>query len=138
MLDIQPKNILLGILDSSVFTRFENDERSDPFPRKVTSSRTIYTSRPMRLTKGVPRLSDFSEARFHSPTNTDLVMPNVYRAPEVILDMPWSYEIDLWGFAMTVRLSRPFCISSPNKSVNLIKKAGLGPPPPLPSLLTSR
>lgn len=28
-------------------------------------------------------------------------MPDVYRAPEVALDMPWSYPIDLWGFAMT-------------------------------------
>lgn len=56
----------------------------------------------MRLTKGIPRLSDFSEARFHSSTNADFAMPNPYRAPEVILNMSWSYEIDLWGFAMTV------------------------------------
>ena len=76
-------------------------------PRKVLPARTLYVSRPMPLTKGAPSLSDLSEARFDSPENRDLVMPDVYRAPEVILGMPWSYSIDLWGFAMMVRLSFP-------------------------------
>lgn len=110
--DIQPRNILLGASDDCAFARFERDERENPMPRKETSSRTIYVSRPMPLTFGVPRLSDLSEARFYSPDNTDLVMPDPYRAPEVILGMPWSYSIDLWGFAMTVsklRLKRRRC-----------------------------
>ena len=64
----------------------------------------IYLSRPLPTTKGMgaPSLSDLSEARFDSPQNTDLIMPDVCRAPEVLLDMPWSYPIDPWGFAMTV------------------------------------
>lgn len=72
-------------------------------PRKELPSRTIYVSRPMPLTKGAPLLCDMSEARFDHPNNVDLVMPDVYRAPGVVLGMPWSYPIDLWGFAMTVR-----------------------------------
>lgn len=103
MLDIQPKNILLGALDSSAFARFERDEQEHPMPWKETLSGTVYISRPMPLTKGAPSLCDLSEARFGNTQNVDLVMPDVYRAPEVVLGMPWSYSIDLWGFAMTVR-----------------------------------
>lgn len=72
-------------------------------PCKETPSRTVYVSRQMPLTKGAPSLCDLSEARFGNIPNVDLVMPDVYRAPEVILGMPWSYSIDVWGFAMTVR-----------------------------------
>lgn len=102
--DIQPKNILLGVLDDSAFARFEKDEREYPMPRKELLSRTVYMSRPMPLTKGAPLLCDLSEARFGDAQNTDLVMPDVYRAPEVLLDMPWSYPVDIWSFAMTVRI----------------------------------
>lgn len=56
----------------------------------------------MALTKGPPSLSDLSEARSGESDNTDLIMPAVYRAPEVLLGMPWSYPVDIWGFAMTV------------------------------------
>lgn len=103
--DIQPKNILLGILDNSAFARFERDEKDASFPRKQLPNRTVYLSRPMPLTKGEPSLCDLSEARFGNGLNTDLVMPSVYRAPEVVLGMQWSYPIDFWAFAMTVSLA---------------------------------
>ncbi|KAM3421860.1 hypothetical protein BST61_g2237 [Cercospora zeina] len=100
--DIQPKNILLGTLDDSAFTRFERDEREKPLPRKELSDRTIYVSHPMPLTKGPPLLCDLSEARFAEAQSNDLIMPDLYRAPEVILGMHWSYPVDLWGFAMSL------------------------------------
>lgn len=61
----------------------------------------------MPLTKGAPLLCDLSEARFGTSPNVDLVMRDVYRAPEVVLGMPWSSSIDLWGFAMTVCVIHP-------------------------------
>lgn len=100
--DIQPLNILRGVLDDSAFTRFEQAELQNPLPRKESPSHTVYLSRPMPFTKGEPLLCDLSEARFDDPRNDDLIMPDVYRAPEVLLGMPWSYPIDVWGFAMTV------------------------------------
>ena len=102
-LDIQPKNVMLGTLDNAAFERFEQDEREHPLPRMETPSRTVYVSRPMPLTKGAPLLCDLCEARFAEGQNTDLIMPDVYRAPEVILGLPWSFAVDVWGFAMTVR-----------------------------------
>jgi serine/threonine-protein kinase SRPK3 len=101
-INIQPGNILLGVRDDSAFVRLEHDELQDPTPRKELASHTVYLSRLMPLTKGGSLLCDFSEARFEFPQNVDLVMPDVYRAPEVMLGLPWSYPIDLWGFAMTV------------------------------------
>lgn len=62
----------------------------------------------MPLTKGAPSLCDLGEARFDHPSNIGLVMPDLYRAPEAVLEIRWSYSIDLWGFAMTVRLLSVF------------------------------
>jgi hypothetical protein len=56
----------------------------------------------MPLTKGLPLLSDLSEARFGDQDNIDLAMPDVYRAPENVLGTSWSYPVDIWNFAMVV------------------------------------
>lgn len=99
--DLQPNN-LLGIHDNSILAEFEQEEKRNSSPRKELEDRTIYVSRPMPLAKGLPSLSDFSEARFGDVEQTGRVMPDVYGAPEVILGMPWSYPIDVWAFAMAV------------------------------------
>ncbi|KAK3074287.1 hypothetical protein LTR53_003398 [Teratosphaeriaceae sp. CCFEE 6253] len=116
----------------------EEDERLHPLPRKELPTHTVYTSRPMRITHGEAKLSDFSEARFDDPGNVDLVMPDVYRAPQVILQMPWSYPIDLWGFAMTLwDLFEPKRLFSPQGEDGRYSEAHhlaqmisiIGPPP---------
>lgn len=30
-------------------------------------------------------------------------MPDIYRAPEVILNMTWDYKVDIWNVGMVVR-----------------------------------
>lgn len=30
-------------------------------------------------------------------------MPDIYRAPEVILNMNWDYKVDIWNVGMVVR-----------------------------------
>lgn len=96
--------MLLGIHDDSVLAKFEQFEKENPCPRKELDGYTIYLSRPMLLTKGEPAITDLSEARYGDSKHTDWIMPNVYRAPEVILGLPWSYPVDIWGFAMVVSL----------------------------------
>ncbi|KAI9823354.1 MAG: hypothetical protein M1819_001362 [Sarea resinae] len=93
--DLQPNNMLMGIDDPSIFAKFEQYEAESPVPRKELDGRIIYMSRPMPLSKGLPLLSDLSEARFGGSEHIDLIMPDVYRAPEVILGMPWSYPVDI-------------------------------------------
>ncbi len=107
-LDLQPNNILLGVHDNSVFATFEKCEAEDPVPRKELDDRTIYLSRSIPLTNGLPSLSDMSEARFSDSEHTDLIMPDVYRAPEVILGMPWGYPVDIWSVAMVVSSIFPY------------------------------
>ena len=96
----------MGIDDESVLSKFEEDETKDPFPRKELSDRTIYMSRPMRFSRGLPAITDLSEARLGSVEHVDDIMPDVYRAPEVILGMPWSYPVDIWALGMVVSLKR--------------------------------
>ncbi|KAI5251000.1 protein kinase [Aureobasidium subglaciale] len=100
--DLQPNNVLIGIEDSSVFDKFAEMAITNPAPRKELSDRIVYISQPMPLTKGLPSLTDLSEARFGNSLHTGLIMPNVYRAPEVILEMEWSYPVDIWSFGMTL------------------------------------
>jgi serine/threonine-protein kinase SRPK3 len=99
--DIQPKNMLMGVHDRSAFEKYTARTKNFPMPRKELEDRTIYILQPMPLTKGLPFLTDFSEARFGDSKHTGVIMPNVYRAPEVILDMEWSYPVDVWGLGMT-------------------------------------
>ncbi|KAI7549012.1 kinase-like protein [Hortaea werneckii] len=130
--------MLLGIHDYSVLAKFERYEIENPCPRKELDDRTIYLSRPMPLSKGEPCITDLSEGRFGGQVHTDRVMPNVYRAPEVILGLPWGYEVDVWGFAMVLwDLFQPKRLFNPQDSEGQYSETHhlaqmislLGPPP---------
>ncbi|KAI1157405.1 kinase-like domain-containing protein [Nemania serpens] len=97
--DIKADNIMFGIEDRSVSSDFEKKELSDPSPRKVLEDRTIYTSRELSMPKkvGAPILCDFGSAVCGDEEHREDVQPNVYRAPEVILEAPWTYKIDIWN-----------------------------------------
>ncbi|KAB8275936.1 kinase-like domain-containing protein [Aspergillus minisclerotigenes] len=92
---------MLNVEDESILVDFENAEMSDPSPRKIVGNRTIYCSRKLKTPKNHDRpvLADFGEARFGSDTGTycDDVQPFIYRAPEVLLRLPWNEKIDIWN-----------------------------------------
>ncbi|KAG8160821.1 hypothetical protein KVR01_009085 [Diaporthe batatas] len=54
------------------------------------------------LTNGQLVLSDLGSARFGQETFTGDVMPDVYRAPEIILGMEWSSKVDLWSVGLMI------------------------------------
>ncbi|KAI9147615.1 serine threonine protein kinase, CMGC group [Paramyrothecium foliicola] len=97
--DIKADNIMLGIDDDSVFQAFEEQELQNPSPRKVIDWREIYQSRELQMPKnwGAPVLCDFGSAVPGNRPRSEDVQPDIYRAPEVILEAPWSYEIDIWN-----------------------------------------
>ncbi|PWY75346.1 kinase-like protein [Aspergillus sclerotioniger CBS 115572] len=98
--DIQEKNIMMAIEDPSILTDFEEQEKSHPSPRKILDDdRMIYASRKLKKTKqhGRPTLCDFGQARFGSHTYSDDIQPWVYRAPEVVLRLPWNEKVDVWN-----------------------------------------
>ncbi|KAF4434726.1 CMGC SRPK kinase [Fusarium acutatum] len=69
--------------------------------KKVSKCRTFYLSRLMRPRPGPILLSDFGEARIGLGPHTDDIMPIPYRAPEVIMSMPWNQSVDIWSVGLT-------------------------------------
>ncbi|KAJ5558026.1 kinase-like domain-containing protein [Penicillium sp. DV-2018c] len=98
--DIQLKNLLLPGPETSYLARFEQAEVTDPTPRKMLKDRTIYKSLGFLPRGGLPVLADFGEARVGDKEHNDDIMPNAYRAPEVILRSSWGYKVDIWNVAM--------------------------------------
>lgn len=52
-----------------------------------------------------PVLCDFGGVRFGKKTYTDYIQPYVYRAPEIRLDIPWTYSVDIWNVGVMVSVS---------------------------------
>lgn len=103
-LDVHPGNLLLGAEDNSLFKKLEENEQSSPVPRKEMDDRTIYFSRLMRPQAGPLLLSDFGEARLGPGPHAGDIMPIMYRAPETLLYIQWSYPVDIWSVGLTVRI----------------------------------
>lgn len=105
--DLQTRNIHLRIEEDSILKEFEAAELRTPSPRKVDGDHVIYESRGLKRPKrfGPPVLCDFGEARFGEKTYTDDIQPYVYRAPENILDIPWTYSVDIWNVGVMVSVS---------------------------------
>ncbi|WAO89789.1 Protein kinase domain-containing protein [Fusarium falciforme] len=51
----------------------------------------------MPNTWGAPVLCDFGSAVTGDIEHTEDIQPDIYRAPEVILEAPWPYEVDIWN-----------------------------------------
>ncbi|KIW13716.1 hypothetical protein PV08_08907 [Exophiala spinifera] len=102
--DIKASNIMLGLDDPSVLQAFEQAEMTNPSARNIYPDRTIYQSRPIDRPKaiGLPVLSDFGLARFEWGTGEDDIQPEIYTAPEVLLDMDWSYSVDIWNIGTMI------------------------------------
>ncbi|KAH7049463.1 kinase-like domain-containing protein [Macrophomina phaseolina] len=103
--DIKEANMLLRA-DESVLRAFEQEELEEPCPRKQLDGRTIYLSRGLNTPKdfGAPVLCDLGSAvpLDDGAEHREDIQPNVYRAPEVILDIPWTYSVDIWNVGCMV------------------------------------
>ncbi|GLA40016.1 hypothetical protein AnigIFM63309_007621 [Aspergillus niger] len=87
--------------DPKNFSGLEDSEIEEPSPRKVLGpERTIYTSHIVVPRNGLPLPSDFGEARFSEEEHDEDIMPNLYRAPEVVLKMKWDNKVDVWSSAL--------------------------------------
>ncbi|KAJ5884361.1 hypothetical protein N7504_011933 [Penicillium tannophilum] len=102
--DIKADNIMFGIADDSVFRDFEEAELQDPCPRKELDGRTIYTSCELRMPKqlGAPILCDLGSAVLGGEEHLEDIQPDIYRAPEVILEVPWTYSVDIWNVGCVI------------------------------------
>ncbi|MCJ1400130.1 hypothetical protein MMC11_003334 [Xylographa trunciseda] len=102
--DIQGGNIMMSIIDQSTLKTFEDEEWAEPSARKIDGDRIIYTSRALDIPDdpGVFVLCDFGDARFGAAEYSGEVMPDLYRAPELVLRIPWNEKIDIWSVGMLI------------------------------------
>ncbi|KAI9708794.1 MAG: hypothetical protein M1820_003749 [Bogoriella megaspora] len=102
--DISARNVLVEIADHSIITAFIKAEQNHPSSRKVVNWYTIYASRGFDLPKcfGEPVLSDFGSAVSGDIGYDKYVQPDVYRSPEVCLQVTWSYSIDIWNVGVLI------------------------------------
>ncbi|KAI0834278.1 kinase domain protein [Hypoxylon sp. FL0890] len=102
--DIKADNILHEIADESILEAFVKAELETPTPRKITGENIIYLSRQFDLPKvfGKVLLSDFGAAVPGDEKRNHDAQPNVYRSPEVMLKIEWSYPVDIWNVGVMI------------------------------------
>ena len=106
--DIKADNIMFGIGPAdAAFTAFEQEEVQTPSPRKEVDGRFIYLTRelPMPQDLANPVLCDFGSAvpLDDGREHREDIQPDVYRAPEVIIEAPWTQSVDIWNVGCMVR-----------------------------------
>jgi serine/threonine protein kinase len=103
--DIKEENILLGLVDSSIVGQLDTKEIAASSLYKSVDGYNLYRSAnfgiPTRF--GRPILCDFSLARNGQVEHCHDIQPDPYRAPEVILEMPWGYAVDIWNVGVMVQ-----------------------------------
>ena len=108
MTDLKLSNIMLRVEDQSIFADYEKAETHSPSDRKlINGERTIYASRafrrPWENAYGLPVLCDFGEARIGVPQAYTEIQPEIYKAPEILMQFEWSHSTDIWNAACLVR-----------------------------------
>jgi serine/threonine-protein kinase SRPK3 len=88
------------------FQALEDLESSDPSIPIETESGPVYKCRhAMAEITSKPILTDYGQMRLIDSDNDDWYMPDLYRAPEILLGLPWSHQVDIWSVGlMTLEL----------------------------------
>ncbi|KAJ5953482.1 kinase-like protein [Penicillium verhagenii] len=99
-------NVLMEIDDDTSLQAIEDQESQDP-SLPITSTTedmpiVVYKSRPTMLAlSGHPILTDYGQMRLvEGCLNQDWWMSDLYRAPEVLLHLPWGFPADIWSIGV--------------------------------------
>lgn len=101
--------------DESSLKDIENQETREPSVPIIMpdGAAPVYKSRKTKLElSGLPVLADFGQMRLvEGQVNQDWCMSDLYRAPEVLLGLPWEYPVDVWSIGVMVSTgSHEICI----------------------------
>lgn len=88
--DLKPENILLVNNQYQTFTYNRN------IPSSSHSSQRTARQRRVLLDSDI-RLIDFGSATFDDEYHSSVVSTRHYRAPEIILNLGWSFPCDIWS-----------------------------------------
>ncbi|GJP98451.1 unnamed protein product [Aspergillus niger] len=83
---------------------FTAGEMERPSPRKLVNGVPVYASRRFGLPRSFGRavLSDFGSAVRGDESRDHDAQPAVYRSPEVMLQVEWSYPVDIWNVGVMI------------------------------------
>lgn len=139
--DIQGGNLMLGLKDDSILRDFEEEEWEEPSARKFDGDYVIYASRALEIPDdaGPFILCDFGDAHHGDNEHMGEVMPDLYRAPEIVLGIPWKEKIDIWSTGLMIwdlfEGKRLFTERLPSReeseAAHLARMVALLGPPPL-------
>jgi serine/threonine-protein kinase SRPK3 len=94
---------LTEIEDEVSLKDIEEQESQNPSEPIIAHGVPVYRSRtPMLELSGVPILTDLGQMRLAEPGNRDWWMSDLYRAPEVLLKLPWGFPVDVWSVGVMV------------------------------------
>ena len=93
---------MFAVEQSSDWRAVEESEMTEPGPRKVYKDHTIHATTLLEFTPTVPVLCDFGEARFGRESYAEHAMPDLCRAPEILLGLDWTEKIDIWALGLMV------------------------------------
>jgi hypothetical protein len=103
VIDFSPQNILTEIEDEICLKDIEEQEPESPSIPNISHGVPVYQSRkPMLELSGVPILTDFGQMRLAEPDNRDWWMSDLYRAPELLLKLPWGFPVDVCSVGVMV------------------------------------
>ncbi|MCJ1458343.1 dual specificity protein kinase kns1 [Mycoblastus sanguinarius] len=88
--DLKPENILLVANSYQTFTYNRNIPSSSTTVQRIARQRRVLLDTEIRLI-------DFGSATFDDEYHSSVVSTRHYRAPEIILNLGWSYPCDIWS-----------------------------------------
>ena len=91
--DLKPENILLVANTYQTFTY----NRTIPSSTHAGHSAHRQARQRRVLLDTAIRLIDFGSATFDDEYHSKVVSTRHYRAPEIILNLPWSFPCDIWS-----------------------------------------
>lgn len=119
MKDLKSDNFLIGFEDGSVLEDYIQRQQNHTADCILSNDHPIYRSEPDfgHLRKGVSliKISNFNTAVFGNvPTTHNYnIQPMPFCAPEVLLEAPWTYSVDIWNLDTIIRNLQAYAIYKP-------------------------
>lgn len=88
--DLKPENILLVNSNYQTFTYGQTIPSSSQTTSRSSDTRRVLLDSDIRLI-------DFGSATFDDEYHSSVVSTRHYRAPEIILNLGWSFPCDIWS-----------------------------------------
>ena len=106
IVEITAQNVLAQAATDVRFKALEAEEHADPSVPVLDNGYPVYRSRgepeTMLELTGQSILTDFGSSRIGNTPNRGWWMADTYRAPEVLMGLSWSYEVDIWSIGILV------------------------------------